>query len=259
MKKNHFIFGYSGNKRNECNNLYDALKGHYNNFNTIVEPFCGSCAFSYYMAQKHPKKYKYVINDNNEMLINLINLAKDEIKYNLFVDNLKIMFDDVMTSKEEYNKLMPKSKTDLSAFVFIHKVYNIRPGLYPTSKPFKKECFDAMKTCGFLDFIRNEDVTIYCRSGISVYDEYRGNEDALIFLDPPYLDSCNDFYLNCNVNVYEYLFDNDIDNEDAYIMLCLEKMWIMQLLFRGKKQIEYSKLYQPRKRMTTHIIIVNFE
>lgn len=257
--KNHFMLGYAGNKRNECEHIYEALKGHFNNFKIIVEPFCGSCAFSYYMSKKHPKKYKYVINDNNEMLINLINLAKDEIKYNEFIDRLKLMFDDCMVSKEEYNKLTPRAKTELEAYVFIHKVYNIRPGLYPISKQFKKECFDAMRTCPFLDFIRNEDVTVSCRCGVSVYDEYRGNEDALIFLDPPYLDSCNDYYFDSKVNIYEFLFENNIDNEDSYIMLCLEKMWIIQLLFKGKRLIEYSKLYQPKKRMTTHIIIVNFE
>lgn len=40
--KNHFIFSYAGNKRNEAENI--AEKINFDNITTIIEPFCGSAA-----------------------------------------------------------------------------------------------------------------------------------------------------------------------------------------------------------------------
>jgi len=43
--KNHFIFSYSGNKRDEVKGIYDLLD--LKNVETIIEPCCGTSAFSY--------------------------------------------------------------------------------------------------------------------------------------------------------------------------------------------------------------------
>ena len=51
--KNHFYMSYSGNKREEVENIYNLID--FNNIATIVEPFCGTCAMSYYISTKHPK------------------------------------------------------------------------------------------------------------------------------------------------------------------------------------------------------------
>ena len=57
MKKNHFFMGYAGNKRNEVGTIYDSIKDKLTDIEYIVEPFCGTSAFSYYMSLKHPKKF----------------------------------------------------------------------------------------------------------------------------------------------------------------------------------------------------------
>ena len=57
--KNHFFFSYCGNKREEVEHIYNLLD--LNNIDTIVEPFCGSCAMSYYIwTQNKDKNYKSV-------------------------------------------------------------------------------------------------------------------------------------------------------------------------------------------------------
>jgi site-specific DNA-adenine methylase len=43
--KNHFFYPYFGNKREEVEHIYNL--SDLNNIDTIVEPFCGSCAVSY--------------------------------------------------------------------------------------------------------------------------------------------------------------------------------------------------------------------
>ena len=42
--KNHFLISYAGNKRNECENIFNYCKFLLNNneIDTIVEPFCRS-------------------------------------------------------------------------------------------------------------------------------------------------------------------------------------------------------------------------
>lgn len=256
MKKNHFLISYPGNKRKECEKIYEEIKYELNDIDVIVEPFCGSCAFSYYMSIKHPKKFKYVINDTNKMLIDLIELSKDENEFNIFVEKLKELF-DVTDTKEKYINVCKSAETDLLSYVYINKVYSIRAGLYPTNKVFKRESFDPMKNCPFLNFIRNENIEITNKDALEIYEGYNKNEKALIFLDPPYLNSCNDFYQDPKLNIYEYLFNNDIDSQPCKILLCLEKNWIIQLLFKNKNMIEYDKKYQPSKKDTKHLIIKN--
>jgi hypothetical protein len=56
--KNHFFFSYVGNKREEVEHIYNLLD--LNNINTIVEPFCGSCAVSYYIWSQNKDKNSYV-------------------------------------------------------------------------------------------------------------------------------------------------------------------------------------------------------
>ncbi len=73
---NHFIFPYAGNKRNEfkyLNNVIDDI----DNYDTIIEPFCGSSAISFNMWLKYPNK-NFILNDNDKELINLYHLIKNE-------------------------------------------------------------------------------------------------------------------------------------------------------------------------------------
>ena len=52
---NHFIYSYNGNKRNEfkyLNNVIDDI----DNYDTIIEPFCGSSAISFNIWLKYPNK-----------------------------------------------------------------------------------------------------------------------------------------------------------------------------------------------------------
>jgi len=57
--KNHFFIAYSGNKREEVNTIHDYIKPKLTpSITTIIEPFCGTSALSYYISTLYPKKYK---------------------------------------------------------------------------------------------------------------------------------------------------------------------------------------------------------
>jgi len=77
-------------------------------------------------------------------------------------------------------------------------------------------------------------------------------------MDPPYISTCNDFYYDHSMNIYEYLYNNKITNEKAKIYLILENIWIIKLLFQHNFILfEYDKKYESSKKQTTHIIISN--
>ena len=66
--KNHFIFSYVGNKRNEIAEIYKHI--NFEGIETIIETNCGSSAMAYYISVQNPNRYKYILNDN----INVINI-----------------------------------------------------------------------------------------------------------------------------------------------------------------------------------------
>ena len=105
-----------------------------------------------------------------------------------------------------------------------------------------------------MNFLKNEKVTLYNDEGTNLIEYYKNNKKAFIFLDPPYLVACNDFYYDSKVNVYEYLSKNTIDKMKATVLLCLEDNWIIKLLF--EKYIKHKK-YECSKKKTTHLIISN--
>jgi site-specific DNA-adenine methylase len=96
MKKTHFPLGYFGNKREEVERIYKTIKDELKNIKYIVEPFCGTSALSYYISTKHPKKFTYILNDNNKLLIEFYEILKDDDKTNELIEKLNKFFSDII-------------------------------------------------------------------------------------------------------------------------------------------------------------------
>ena len=92
---------------------------------------------------------------------------------------------------------------------------------------------------------------------INIINTYKDDKKCLIFLDPPYLNCCNDFYLDSNINVYEYLSKNKMKKMKSYIVLCLENNWIIKLLFNNSIYLNIINYIKVQKKQTTHLIITN--
>jgi site-specific DNA-adenine methylase len=255
--KNHFFTSYFGNKRQEVEKIYEALKDNLENIDTFVEPFCGSSAVSYYIWLQNPtKKIKYILNDNNKFIYQLYKLAKDVDKFNVFVELLKDMAEKC-TNKEEYLKIVKNNKTCLISYVFGNKIYAIRPYLYPMRKKIHPDMLKTFENAPIIKFLREADIEFKNEDGYKIYVENKTNPKCMIFMDPPYLLANNDFYHNPDVNIYEKLDENDIRKEKAYIILCLGNNWIIKLLFKDNKKITYDKKYETTHKKTEHIIITN--
>jgi site-specific DNA-adenine methylase len=250
--KNHFFISYAGNKRTECEEIYKELNNNINDITTIVEPFCGSSAISYYISKLHPLKYKYILNDNNKNLIDAYNTFRDDEKLKKFIDELNKECKDI--TKEKYKTII--NEDDLKGWFIKNKIYSIRPGLFRLD--YKHKDFKFLLDCPIINFLRTEDITITNICGIETIKKYKDDNTNLIILDPPYLELCNDFYNDSDVNVYEYLYYNKILDMKCKIILILNDSWIIKLLFLELIKKTYCKLYQPNKRKVNHLIISNF-
>lgn len=251
--KNHFLIPYSGNKRTEVEKIYNSIKDNLDEIEYIIEPFCGTSAFSFYMSKKHPKRFKYILNDNNKLLIELYETAKDDDKLNELIKTLDNLLIDL--DKEKYNSIIKIN--ELPNYIIKQTIYSIRAGLFPLDKKNIRKNYSKLKDVPIINFLKNEDIKLYNEDSLYIYEMYKDNKKALIFLDPPYLMACNDFYQDSKVNIYEYLYNNDINKTDALILLALEENWIIKLLFSNNKFIIYDKMYQLSKKKTKHLIITN--
>jgi 16S rRNA G966 N2-methylase RsmD len=256
--KNPFYMPYAGNKRTEAEKIYSSILS-YDNIETIVEPFCGSCSFSYYCSiQNKDKKFKYVLNDSNGFLKEMYDTMIDKKKTKAFEAEFANVVESFTDNKDKYNEIV-KTQNNLMSWFIANKIYNLRPGMYPINRPYKKTI--KLSETPIYNFYNNEDITFITGCGVICYEKYKTDPTALIFLDPPYLNSCNDFYLDTTfskTNIYEHLLDNNIANENSIIILCLENIWIMKLLFKNNIINDaYDKTYAPSKKKTSHIIIKN--
>jgi site-specific DNA-adenine methylase len=253
--KNHFIFSWSGNKRMEVENIVEKINLD-NNIKTIIEPYCGTSAFSVYLSKLYPKKYKYIINDIDKNLIKLYNYIKndDQQIQDLINDTMKNI-----KNKDDYLKIISNNYDNKFISWFIsHKICSIRPGLYDLDYEYSEKKKVIFKKYEIFNFLRDEDVEILNIDAVDLIKKYVGLKNCLIFLDPPYLNTCNSFYCDeQSINIYEYLYDNDLTKEKALILLVLEENWIVKLLFKKYVSVRYSKLYQHTKKKTFHMLIVN--
>ena len=185
----------------------------------------------------------------------MYNIIKDDEMLSNFENQVNnIIIPKIKKSKTDYLDVVKKD--DVYGWFISHKFYQLRAGLYDVKTSSYKNI--NLKNHPIYDFFRNADIEFYNMDGVELYEKYKDDERNLIIFDPPYLMSCNDFYLQSNANVYEYLSLNKISNEKAEIYLILENVWIIKLLFEDLIKYEYAKKYTGHnKRKTTHLIIYN--
>ena len=254
--KNNFYITYPGNKRTEMKGLYPYLD--FINIDTIVEPYAGSCAISYYISTQK-QGLTYILNDNNPYLKQMYEILIDEEKTKTFENEINNKIKDVKT-KEEYMDIVTK-KTFMAWFVS-HKYFNIRPGLCPFGYRGKEAILKPVDFLSYpiVKFFRNNKIIYMCDDAITVYEKYKNNKNCMIIMDPPYISTTNNFYLDHNMNIYEYLYNNNISIQKAKIYLILENIWIIKLLFKNNFMLfEYDKQYILSRKKRTHIIISNIK
>ena len=259
--KNHFIYSYVGNKRNEIQEIYKHL--NFEGIDTIIETNCGSSAMSYYISLQQPQRFKYILNDNDDILINIYNILKDEQKTNELnaeVNNIIDVFnllEDDKTRKHYWDKTIANNLDNINKYVFYHK-YAVLGRMCPQFVRCKQIKHCNINDYDIIKFLREENVTILKGDDIDIIEQNKNKKNVLMLIDPPYLQTYNSFYQNKDMNIYEYLNANPIKKMKAKIYLILEKNWIIDLLLKGNNVLlTTDKTYQISKKKTSHYVISN--
>ena len=265
MKQNHFIIPYSGNKRQEVETIHESL--NLDGIETIIEPFCGTSAMSFYLSRLYPKRFKYILNDLDERLMELYAVMKDETKYNELILKSKEYYDFVFDNdldengkRERYNSL--KTNNDLVTWVFMRTYYSFRAGVFPRFNHKKGSRDGRTKFMNYnipiISFLRNEDIEFRCEDALNLVKQYKDNKSVLMFLDPPYFDCDNTFYKHQGLEIYPYLHETRLDSFKASIYLVVNLTEPIQNMFQEYFIKIYSKQYNvTRYKKVEHVIISN--
>lgn len=258
----HFIHSYPGNKRKECDNLLN----HISDEKIIIEPFCGTSALSFYHYRKHKNEnIKYFLSDMSDELASVYKLLKEETVENIEY-NVSQYFEPFENKEyrqcihEDYKKSQTK---DIYKFLFLIKSCGMgRLGMLDVRQDISKFKGYKLKFTPiqkeFIEFIKLENVVFKQQNWFEYFNEFKNNKNALIFFDPPYINSDNSLYKNFkNSNVYEYFYKNKISSFESKIFFILEKNWIIELLFNDYIVEEYEKIYSVSKKKVVHIIVKN--
>jgi len=223
---------------------------------TIVEPFCGSCAISINLSILHPKRFKYILNDLDVKLIEIFNIIKAG-KWKDIVDEYNNF--NFSMDKNEYNEII--NKNTILSYILGHRHYQFRINYPPTNKKIIK----LKESYKFIDFVLNEDVEFRNSNAIDVIEELKNEPNTLIYLDPPYIKTRNvDFYDNNYKNdflsIYNYLDDFYIEQPKSRMYLNvlynegLIKRYANKYILLDEYDVKYK---QGKERNKRHIILSN--
>jgi hypothetical protein len=249
----HFIISYPGNKRNEYKYFKDNI--NLDGIKNIIEPFCGTSAICFNIWLEHKDKFNYYLNDNSLDIYNIYKLMKEE-EPNKILDKLnKIKIK--IKNKDDYLKIY-KSNYDIYEFIVINKLSRFIVGFYDETRNKEIVIKFTPLQLKFIEFIKSPNIFISNNDWFEPFNKFKDDKENLLFLDPPYISSCNDFYQDKKLNVYEYIFNNNINLYKSNIKIILEDMWINRMLFKDNNIIcRYGKKYEISKKNTFHIIISN--
>ena len=214
--------GCMGNKRNELKLLLPIIEPQITKETIFVEPFCGSSIVSFNVFKKF-NDIKFHINDLDPFRIKFYkNMNNEKERQKLY----KLEKEIVEKGADFYNSIVRSGTDDYLKYVISKRIHSFRHELYPTNKKIiLYEISENWKTFFKKTQITNQDY-------LDIFDKYKDNENAFLYLDPPYMDSFNAGYATYHYKSH----DKDlkiIDNTEMYIKF-------LDFLKNGKCKILFS-------------------
>ena len=97
---------------------------------------------------------------------------------------------------------------------------------------------------------------------INIFNKYKNDDKAFLFIDPPYLFSDSSGYhpQNENKDMTAIILDplELLKTAKCKIMLIINKLNILEYLFKDFIKGEYSKIYAITLKKMKHLIITNY-
>lgn len=263
-----FYFVWNGNKRTELFRIFDAV--NMDNFDTIVEPFCGSGAFLLECYARYGDTKKYVFNDNDVRLINMLKFIKENKTSNPLYE-----YCSTRLNAEDWKN---HQSSDLSIPYNFFYYCRVRgdfsrskklPNKWPSLKRSKK--IEITDKC-----ISSDCTTITCNDWIECMEKYKDDPKALIFIDPPYFNSFNQSYYGMDKesktpiyrDITTIFMDilNYMKSSQARLISITNSGALFEYVFKDFIRTKYKKTYNNNvvfidgkiaKKSTYHILITN--
>ena len=203
---------------------------------TVVEPFGGSFAVIKFFY-KDINKYKFHINDLDENLFYIYKHFED------YLEALEIV-NEAYEKLEGYNyskgtilkEIINELNINNNIKEYIKSNFIIRGSMF---KPLKNKNYDENEKQILINSLfTNNDY-------INIFNQYKDDDKAFIFIDPPYLFSDNSGYFPQNIEKQNK--DNDmtciildilelLKTAKCKVMLIINKLDILKYLFKDYKR-----------------------
>lgn len=259
-----FYVKFSGSKRKELHHIADIVDGILKPGMRVVEPFGGSLAFSRWLFHLR-KDLVHRVSDVDVPLLEFCNeFHKDAPGY---LARAKELMDGI-TSREEYRdtlKAYTKGLTDAAdkiPYWFMFKTWSAAGyGGYVKERPKYRNYLERVQACN--EFFAAH--TYEQRHYREVFDEFRDDENALLYLDPPYMTTSNEWYYYKDDSPKEGPTANELmwgairdmfESARCRIILCVKHDMWMDLLFKPWHAVSYPKMYSASKARVTHNVYI---
>lgn len=270
-----FYYSYYGGKSKEYKHIINYIKkafepaGDHQRCFEMVEPFAGSCATSLKVYADYGQRIKYHMNDADPVLTEILGHVKEHGTSKALFEysnekNKTITRDIYMAGR---TAAMEHKATIYEQFYY-EKNYELRKWAWAGGERIRGKVFNHSKYLKTDEFfiqaeISNKDFT-------EILTQYHDNPRALLYLDPPYLDSANSLYVGYGrpqggeipdkTGMYVELIKFFTTCKCAFILVMnynrlnayLYAPWIA-----GTYAKEYASHREGEKRRTRHMIISN--
>jgi len=196
MGKIPHLVQYQGSKRNLAGQILEFIP---NSFNRLIEPFAGSAAITIACASKK-KMQKYIINDLNEPLIELLKLVIEEPEY-VIKKYRGVWSDQQYDGIEHYYQVREKFNRSKDPVCFLYLLARCVKGSvrYNTEGLFNQSPDKRRKGTSPSQMEKNIlDISSLLKGKLSYYSlDYKeilsiASPGDLIYMDPPYQGVCGE-------------------------------------------------------------------
>lgn len=250
-KQKQFYFSYIGSKFRETKYLPQNILNECGKSSLIVEPFCGSVGFSNQISRLFPNEQRhFVFSDIDELLIKFYSFVKTE-----GLDHLIEFYNEHIKheAKDFHLLLRRKKREELSTEEFFFLNSAARGHMFDYKKDKKELKVISFKHVNTL--LNNAEVLQ--SDYLDIFNQFKGNPNALMYLDPPYFDSFNMNYHMHQQDNSKMLVDiiSLLESCQCKVLFIINKCALTEYLFRRWNIGEYNKTYGLTRKRTKHLII----
>lgn len=253
---NRFYFPFCGNKSRELEIIRKYFDPIQPTITTVVECFGGSLALSRSIHKNYPN-LEFIISDADENLIYFCNHVIEDAE--IVIDNARNILKTLKTKEDFTNYLKPYRTVedpDFLSWFLIYRTFNyIRPGVYPKNKkvPTYNQLSKNIKELNSF-FAQNE---YLCADYMVILETYKNDDQAFVFLDPPYYNSCNELYKHSEVD-FEWI-KNWCNSCKCKFIMVLNNDPKMLDMFHNFLRETYQVSYKITKKNFKHTLFSNFK